>query len=90
MILRPDASGRAEEFPWHQLPELIEAYEENAQDVLTTAERRAIGPYLAAVPLYLAATSGHTPHPAEHLLGEVPFLGIAEWVLANGDSLLTE
>lgn len=88
MVLRPDASGSAEEFPWHQLPELIEAYEENAQEALTTAERGAIGPYLAAVPLYLAAISGHTPRPAEHLLGEVPFLGIAEWVLANSDSLL--
>lgn len=88
IVLRPDDRGRAEDFPWDRLPELIWAYEEAGQDALTAIERRAIGPYLAAVPLYLAAISGYTPDPSKHLLDELPFLGIAEWVLANSESLL--
>ena len=46
-------------------------------------ERRALAPYLAAVPLYLAAIAGHTPDPVGVLLGERPFLRIAEWVLSH-------
>jgi len=83
IVLRPDDRGRAEEFDWNSVDELIAAYEDGAKTNLTAVERSALGPYLAAVPLYLAAIAGDTPDPSEHLRGERPFLRIAEWVLLN-------
>jgi len=83
IVLRPDGTGTGDNFGWERLPELIDAYEEGAGVSLESIERQALGPYLAAVPLYLAAISGYTPGPARHLLEELPFLRIAEWALAN-------
>jgi hypothetical protein len=82
-VLRPDDSGRVENFPWDRVPRLIAAYERGRHERLLPVERRALAPYLAAVALYLAAISGHTADPASHLRGEEPFIGIARWVLAN-------
>lgn len=89
MVLRPDASGTGEAFPWDKVPELISAYEEGAGSRLTPAERQAILPYLAAVPLYLASIAGFMPDPVRQLVGEQRFLDIADWVFANPDALAT-
>ncbi len=83
IVLRPDDSGRAEDFPWDRVPQLVSAYERGRHERLLPVERRALAPYLAAVPLYLAAISCHTPDPASHLRGEEPFIRIARWILAN-------
>jgi len=87
IVLRPDDSGRAEDFQWDRLPELVTAYEDSSQTTLSPIERRALGPYMAAVPLYLASISGFIPDPVRRLLEERPFLRIAEWVLANPESV---
>ena len=84
MVLRPDDRGRAEDFAWDRVPELFEAYEDGAGVRLEPIEVDALGPYLAAVPLYLASIASHTPDPAAHVRGELPFIDIAEWVLRNG------
>lgn len=81
MILTPDDSGRAEDFPWDRLEVLVHAYEEQAATSLTATERANLGPYTAAVPLYLAAISGYTNDPAAHLIGNEPFIQIADWIL---------
>jgi hypothetical protein len=61
----------------------IDAYHEGAGSRLEPAERQALLPYLAAVPLYLAAISGYTSNPLEHLLELAPSIDIAEWTLSN-------
>lgn len=83
MVLRPDDSGTAEEFPWNRLSELISVYEDEAKSRLEPKEREALFPYLAAVPLYLASISGFTPDPLGHLLEHGSSLDIAEWILSN-------
>lgn len=83
IVLRPDGRGRAESFDWGLVQELVSAYEDASASRLTPIEWSAVGPYVAAVPLYLAAIAGETPDPAAHLRGEVPFLRIAEWLLVN-------
>jgi hypothetical protein len=52
------------EFDWHRIPELIDAYESTAHSPISDSERAALGPYLATVPLYLAATAGYLEDPA--------------------------
>jgi Ser/Thr protein kinase RdoA (MazF antagonist) len=81
VILRPDSSGTGAEFDWSRVPQLVEAYEEGLRDRLTPTERAALGPYLAAVPLYFRAIAGFTADPAGHLDRELPSIRIAEWVL---------
>jgi Ser/Thr protein kinase RdoA (MazF antagonist) len=87
IVLRPDATGRPEAFDWSSVGELVAAYESAAGWKLTAIERRALGPYTAAVPLYLAAVAGYTPDPARLLEGDASFVRIAEWILANGPVL---
>lgn len=86
IVLRPDGRGRAEDFDWGLVQELVSAYED-ASARLTPIEWSALGAYIAAVPLYLAAIAGETPDPAAQLRGEVPFLRIAEWLLVNKPAL---
>ena len=83
IVVRPDGAGRAEPFDWTAVAELIGAYEEGARDRLRDTERRALTGYVAAVPLYMAAIAGFTPHPSDMLRGDVAFLDIAEWALTN-------
>jgi Ser/Thr protein kinase RdoA (MazF antagonist) len=87
MVLRPDDSGRAEDFPWDRVPDLVAAYEYGCRNRLLPVERTAVAPSLAAVPLHLAAVSRHTSDPVAHLQGERPFIEIARWVLANTDEI---
>jgi Ser/Thr protein kinase RdoA (MazF antagonist) len=77
-----------ERFPWNAVPRLIEAYEATAPARLTTAERTALGPYTAAVPLYCAALDGFTEDPAGNLRTRLPFLRLAEWILAHPEATL--
>jgi Ser/Thr protein kinase RdoA (MazF antagonist) len=89
IILRPDSLGTAPGFAWNTLRELIGAYEDAAQTSLTPTERRALIPYTAAVPLYLAAIAGYVDDPVAHLHDEdrLQFLRIAEWLLTHPDDV---
>lgn len=88
IVLKPDDSGRAEDFAWSRVPELIDAYEAAAEDRLSDDERRAIGPYLAAIPLYFAAIASYTPDPAARIRQEVRSLEISRWVLDHPDQVI--
>ena len=81
VILRPDDSGTGANFDWSRVAQFVDAYEEGLRDRLTPTERAALGPYLAAVPLYFGAIAGFTADPAAHLVQELPSIRIAEWVL---------
>lgn len=83
IVLRPDDRGRAETFAWADLPDLLAAYERGAAERLHEVERVALVPFLAAVPLYLAAVAGYTPDPVATLRGEEPGLEIAAGVLSG-------
>lgn len=81
ILLGPDDSGRGDDFEWGRLPEFIAAYEEAAGDRLTSIERSSLWSFVASVPIYLAAISGYTPDPVDHLAGQEVFLRIGAWVL---------
>ncbi|MEQ7006627.1 phosphotransferase [Actinopolymorpha sp. B17G11] len=86
VILRPDGSGTADTFCWDKVPALVEEYEDAAGTVLTPVERKALTPYIAAVPLYHAATVGFHADPVAQLRDDRDgnaFLRISEWLLAN-------
>jgi Ser/Thr protein kinase RdoA (MazF antagonist) len=90
ILLRPDSQGTAEGFDWASLPRLVEAYERAAGTALRPAERRALAPYTAAVPLYLLAIGGFMPDPVAHVRNEtrLTFLEIGEWLLAHPEAVL--
>jgi Ser/Thr protein kinase RdoA (MazF antagonist) len=90
IVLRPDSRGTAEGFAWDTVPRLVGAYEVAAETTLTTAERRALVPYTAAVPLYLAALAGEVGDPVAHLRNEtrLTFLRIGEWLLDHPEAVL--
>jgi hypothetical protein len=62
---------------------VTEAYEGTAGRRLTAAERRALVPYAAAVPLYHAAIAGFARDPAGVARAARPFLRLSEWLLAH-------
>ena len=88
MMLRPDSRGTGDGFAWEVVPHLVGDYERAAQTSLTPAEWRALAPYTAAVPLYLAAIACFVPDPVGHLRNEtrLTFLRIAEWLLEHPDA----
>lgn len=81
IVLKPDDSGRPEEFDWNRVVELVDAYEAAAGVVLDPLERRALGPCLAAVPMYFAGIASSTPDPCDRIQQEASSLRIARWVL---------
>jgi Ser/Thr protein kinase RdoA (MazF antagonist) len=89
IVLRPDGRGAAADFDWSLLPAWVDAYQDAAGAPLADSERRALAPYTAAVPLYLAAIAGYMDDPVGHLRDETrqAFLRIADWLLANPDLL---
>jgi Ser/Thr protein kinase RdoA (MazF antagonist) len=89
IVLRPDSRGSAEGFAWELVPRLVGEYEGAARTSLTAAERRALAPYTAAVPLYLGAIAAQVPDPVAHLRHEtrLRFLDIAEWLLAHPEAV---
>lgn len=90
MVLALGGCAAPEQFDWSLVPELVTAYEAAAGARLSAAERRALAPYAAAVPLYHAAIAGFTVDPVQQLLGghQLPFLRFAEWLLAHPDAPL--
>ncbi|HEV2122780.1 MAG TPA: hypothetical protein VGW38_08405 [Chloroflexota bacterium] len=78
-----DHLGAQEHFPWECVPQLVDAYEAAAQVRLTAAEKRALVPYTAAVPLFKAALDGFTEDPAGTLRTRVPFLRLSDWLLSH-------
>lgn len=87
MVWALDALRAPERFPWDVVPRLIGAYEAAAQTRLTPAERTALAPYTAAVPLYYAALDGFTEDPAGKLRTRLPFLRLTEWLLAHPEAM---
>jgi Ser/Thr protein kinase RdoA (MazF antagonist) len=85
IVLRPDSRGTGQGFPWEAVPRLVAEYERAAETRLTPAEWRALAPYTAAVPLYLASIACFVPDPVAHLRNEtrLTFLRIAEWLLEH-------
>ena len=81
IVLKPDDSGRAEDFEWSRASELFGAYEEAAQTTIARQEWRAVAPLLAAIPMYFAAISSYTPDPCDRIKQEIRSLEIAQWVL---------
>ncbi len=88
MVLALDGCEAPERFAWRLIPRLIEEYEAASKSRLSPAERRALAPYTAAVPLYHAAIAGFTLDPAGHLRDHLPFLRLGEWLLAHPDAIL--
>lgn len=88
MILALDGHHAPENFDWECIPWLVEEYESTADAHLTQAERRALGPYTASVPLYAAALDGFTENPVEKLRSRLPFLHLSTWLLAHPTALL--
>jgi len=90
MLLALGIHRAPDRFDWAIIRSLVEAYETTANIRLTAAERRAMPPCTAAVPLYAAALDGFTENPAENLRSRLPFLQLSAWLLANPAALLTE
>jgi len=90
-MLRALGAHRApESITWECIPRLVEEYEATAKVRLTLAERRALAPYTASVPLYAAALDGFTDNPVEKLRSRLPFLHLSAWLLAHPTALLGE
>ena len=83
MVWALEALPAPERFPWGLVPQLLAAYEATAPSRLTAAERAALLPYTAAVPLYSAALDGFTEDPAGKLRSRLPFLRLSAWLLEH-------
>ena len=88
MILALHGHRAPENFDWECIPWLVEEYESTADAHLTQAERRALAPYTASVPLYAAALDGFTENPVEKLRSRLPFVRLSIWLLAHPTALL--
>jgi Ser/Thr protein kinase RdoA (MazF antagonist) len=88
MLLALGGHRVPESFAWESIPRLIGEYEATANIRLKPAERRALTPYTASVPLYAAALDGFTENPAAKLRSRLPFLHLSEWLLAHPTALL--
>lgn len=87
MVLGLGGHQAPEAFAWHRIPELVAAYETAAGWCLTPAERRALAPYAAAVPLYGAALAGFSEDPVRMLRARLPFLRLSRWLLTHPDAM---
>jgi Ser/Thr protein kinase RdoA (MazF antagonist) len=87
IILKPDASGRADTFDWNRARELVGTYEEAARTTISQLERRALAPLLAAIPMYFVAIASYTPDPSDRIKQEIQSLEIARWVLDQDGAL---
>ena len=90
MLLALGGHQAPESFTWESVPRLVEEYEATANARLTPAERRALFPYTAAIPLYAAALDGFTEDPVGKLRSRLPFLHLSAWLLAHPTALLSE
>lgn len=87
MVWALDCLRAPHRFPWESVPRLIRSYEAGTVSQLTPAERTALAPYTAAVPLYYAALDGFTAAPAGKRRTRLPFLRLSEWLLAHPDAV---
>lgn len=88
MLLALGGHQAPESFAWDSIPRLVEEYEAAANVRLTRAEKTALTPYTASVPLYAAALDGFTEKPVEKLCARLPFLQLSAWLLAHPGVLL--
>jgi len=89
MLLALQAHQAPEHFAWQSIPHLLEEYEYTANSHLTIPDRKALLPYMAAVPLYAAALAGFSNSPKELLQKRLPFLRLSEWLLAHPEALFS-
>ncbi len=90
MILALGGHRDPERFTWESVPRLVEEYENSAGSYLEPAERKALAPYAASIPLYQAAVCGFLPDSADALRDGLrrPFMRLSEWLLTHPDALL--
>ncbi len=90
MILALGGHRDPERFTWDSVPRLVEEYENSAGSYLEPAERKALAPYAASIPLYQAAVCGFLPDSADALRDGLrrPFMRLSEWLLTHPDALL--
>lgn len=86
MVLALHGHLAPEHFAWHIVPQLIAEYEASANSRLTAAERKALAPYTAAVPLYAAALAGFSNDPGVQLRDKRAFMRLSEWLLAHPEA----
>jgi len=87
MLRALDAHHAPHAFAWPSVGPLLSAYEEAVHSPLTEAERDALAPSTAAIPLYHAALAGFADDPARELRIQRPFLHLSEWLLAQPGTL---
>jgi Ser/Thr protein kinase RdoA (MazF antagonist) len=83
MVLALNGHRPPREFAWSGISELIEEYKSAATSRLTPAERKALVPYTAAVPIYHAAIAGFSNDPVRQLRSALPFLRLSQWLLEH-------
>jgi Ser/Thr protein kinase RdoA (MazF antagonist) len=88
MVLALGGHQAPERFAWQSIARLVEEYEAAARARLCEAERRALLPYTAAVPLYAAVLAGFTDDPAGLLRARRPFLRLSAWLLEHPDAMM--
>jgi len=89
MLLALGGSEESDRTAWQMVPQLIEAYEDTAKTTITTVEKKALIPYMAAVPVYHAVHDGFKDDPAKSvqlLHSRQSFLRLSEWLLTHADS----
>ena len=88
MVLALNGHPPPRNINWPGITRLIRAYESAAASRLTPAERKALVPYTAAVPIYHAAIAGFSNDPVSQLQSALPFLRLSEWLLEHPAAML--
>jgi Ser/Thr protein kinase RdoA (MazF antagonist) len=86
-VLALGGHRQPETFSWHIVMELCTEYERAAGYRLTVVERKALAPFIAAVPLYFAALAGFSREPARQLQTAMPFVRLSEWLLKHPEAV---
>ena len=86
MVRALDGHYQPQHFAWKNVPLLIKVYENAAGSPLTPAEKQALAPYIAAVPLYHAVIAGLSHDPLGVLRFSLPFLRLSEWLLTHREA----
>lgn len=85
MYIARNDDREPEVFDWGSVGRVVGAYEKSAAKPLTKAERQALRPYMASVPMYAAALDGFTEDPSGKLCGRRSFLKLSDWLLSQSD-----
>ena len=73
--------------PIQSIVSVAEDLEAATKTRVSAVERRALGPFLATIPMYFAAIASYTPDPSDRIKQEIRSLEIARWVLDQEDEL---